>query len=109
MVLVGGGRHRPVRLGADQPRPARRQGRVVAVIDLAMAVIVIVGVTARGLGNPVATAVGEQYPHQLQASILETVIGASNISRPYWATVAEIAFSIIITLLSLLIVQICQI
>jgi adenylate cyclase len=52
--------------------------------------IVIVGLTARGLNNPVATARGEVYPHHLQASVLDTVASGRNIQRPDWADGAEI-------------------
>lgn len=54
--------------------------------------IVIVGLTAKGLNNPVATAIGSVYPHHLQASILDTVINGVNITRPDWANGAEILF-----------------
>jgi adenylate cyclase len=52
--------------------------------------IVIVGLTARGLNNPVATARGEVYPHSLQASVLATVAAGTNIVRPDYADGAEI-------------------
>jgi adenylate cyclase len=52
--------------------------------------IVIVGLTARGLNNPVATARGEVYPHYLQASVLETVASGTNIVRPDYADGLEI-------------------
>ena len=52
--------------------------------------IVIVGLTARGLNNPVATARGEVYPHYLQASVLDTVAAGTNIVRPDYADGAEI-------------------
>jgi len=52
--------------------------------------IVIVGLTARGLNNPVATARGEVYPHYLQASVLGTVAGGTNIVRPDYADGVEI-------------------
>ena len=52
--------------------------------------IVIVGLTARGLNNPVATARGEVYPHYLQASVLETVASGTNIVRPDYADGVEI-------------------
>ena len=52
--------------------------------------IVVVGITARGLNNPVATARGEVYPHSLQASLLSTVAEGRNIVRPDWADGAEI-------------------
>ncbi len=52
--------------------------------------IVIVGLTARGLNNPVATARGEVYPHHLQASVLATVAAGTNIVRPDYADGVEI-------------------
>ena len=52
--------------------------------------IVIVGLTARGLNNPVATARGEVYPHYLQASVLATVAAGTNIVRPDYADGIEI-------------------
>lgn len=52
--------------------------------------IVIVGVSGRGLSNPVASAIGEQYPHQLQGAVLDTILSSSTISRPDWATGAEV-------------------
>jgi adenylate cyclase len=63
--------------------------------------IVIVGITGKGLNNPVATAKGEVFPHHLQASVLDTVTSGTNISRPDWATVSELLFIALISVLSL--------
>jgi adenylate cyclase len=52
--------------------------------------IVIVGVSARGLANPVSTARGEVWPQDLQAAILGTMIAKTNIQRPDWADAGEI-------------------
>jgi adenylate cyclase len=55
--------------------------------------IVIVGVSAQGLANPVATAKGEILPQDLQAAVLGTVIANRDrpaIARPDWADGAEI-------------------
>jgi adenylate cyclase len=52
--------------------------------------IVIVGLTAKGLNNPVATPIGAVYPHYLQAAVLDTVISGTNISRPDYADGVEI-------------------
>ena len=55
--------------------------------------IVIVGVSAQGLSNPVATALGEMLPQDLQAAVLGTVIANKDrpvITRPDWADGAEI-------------------
>jgi adenylate cyclase len=57
--------------------------------------IVIVGVSAQGLANPVATSLGEMLPQDLQASVLGTVIANRDrpaITRPDWADGAEIVF-----------------
>lgn len=69
--------------------------------------IVIVGVSAPGLANPIATSRGEMLPQDLQAAVLGTVIANQNrpaISRPDYADGAEIlaliAFGTIIILLS---------
>ena len=53
--------------------------------------IVIVGVTAAGIANPVATPSGARYPHDLQASILETLINGDSVAIPNWSTVADLA------------------
>jgi adenylate cyclase len=55
--------------------------------------IVIVGVSAQGLSNPVATSLGEVLPQDLQAAVLGTVIANKDrpaITRPDWADGAEI-------------------
>ena len=55
--------------------------------------IVIVGVSAAGLANPVATSLGEMLPQDLQAAVISTVIANKirpAISRPDWADGAEI-------------------
>jgi adenylate cyclase len=55
--------------------------------------IVIVGVSAQGLSNPVATSKGEMLPQDLQAAVLGTVIANRDrpaITRPDWADGAEI-------------------
>jgi adenylate cyclase len=52
--------------------------------------IVIVGLSARGLNNPVATATGEVFPHYLQAAVLDTLTSERRIVRPDWADGAEV-------------------
>ena len=52
--------------------------------------IVIVGLSARGLNNPVATARGEVFPHYLQAAVLDTLTSERRIVRPDWADGAEV-------------------
>jgi adenylate cyclase len=63
--------------------------------------IVIVGVSAAGLANPVATARGEVWPHYLQGALLGTMTTQSNIQRPAWADQAEIVALVVAGLLVL--------
>jgi adenylate cyclase len=57
--------------------------------------IVFVGPTAAGITQPIATAAGGVWPHELQAIMLGTVFNQSNIERPAWATGAELlAFAV---------------
>ena len=55
--------------------------------------IVIVGVSAQGLSNPIATSRGEMLAQDLQAAVIGTVIANKSrtpITRPDWADGAEI-------------------
>jgi adenylate cyclase len=52
--------------------------------------IVIVGLSAAGLANPVSTAKGEVWPQYLQGAVIGTMITQSNIQRPSWADQGEI-------------------
>ena len=52
--------------------------------------IVIVGLSAAGLANPVSTAKGEVWPQYLQGAVVGTMMTQSNIQRPGWADQAEI-------------------
>ena len=63
--------------------------------------IVIVGTSAAGIGNPVATAIGPVWPQDLQAAVIGTMINKVNIKRPDWAEGAEV-FSLIVLSLTLL-------
>jgi adenylate cyclase len=52
--------------------------------------VVIVGVSAAGIGNPVPTSIGSVWPQDLQAAVLGTMFNKVNIQRPSWADGAEI-------------------
>jgi adenylate cyclase len=52
--------------------------------------IVIVGLSAAGLVNPVATAKGEIWPQYMQASLMGTLLNGITIQRPNWADMAEV-------------------
>ena len=63
--------------------------------------IVIVGTSAAGIANPVATAMGPVWPQDLQAAVIGTMINKVNIKRPDWAEGAE-AITLIVLSLGLL-------
>ena len=52
--------------------------------------IVIVGLSAAGLANPIATAAGEVWPHYLQGAVVGTMMTQTNIQRPGHADDYEI-------------------
>ncbi|NDG80074.1 MAG: CHASE2 domain-containing protein, partial [Synechococcaceae bacterium WB8_1B_057] len=66
--------------------------------------IVIVGLSAAGLANPIATARGEVWPHYLQGTVFGTLATQSHIQRPDWADMAELGaiavFGIVIIFLA---------
>jgi len=67
--------------------------------------IVIVGLTARGLNNPVATPRGGLFPHYLQANILDTLTSGTSISRPDWADGAEILGLVLLSIIAILLTR----
>jgi adenylate cyclase len=52
--------------------------------------VVVVGVAAAGLGNPVPTPRGSVWPQEVQASVLGTMFNKVNIQRPDYADGVEI-------------------
>jgi adenylate cyclase len=52
--------------------------------------VVIVGPTAAGVSNPVPTAKGAVFPHEVQAAVLGTMFNNVNIERPWYADYLEI-------------------
>jgi adenylate cyclase len=65
---------------------------------------VIIGLTAEGLGNIIATPRGEIYPHELQAQALQTLISGTTISRMPVADLLELMAFAIFGLLMILVV-----
>jgi adenylate cyclase len=53
--------------------------------------VVIVGLSAAGLVQPVATARGEIWPQDMQASLLGTLLSGTSIQRPGYADDLEVA------------------
>lgn len=52
--------------------------------------VVVVGTTAAGISNPVPSSRGPVWPHDLQATVLGTMLDKTTIQRPAWADGAEI-------------------
>lgn len=67
--------------------------------------IVFVAPTAAGINNPIATAAGSVWPHELQAALLGTVFNQTNIERPNWAPGAELLGFILVGSLMILLAR----
>ena len=77
-----------------------QRSKSVSVVDLPddfEGAIVFVGPTAAGLTQPLATAAGSVFPHEVQAAMLGTVFNESNISRhpdaEQWAELAALVIA----------------
>ena len=66
--------------------------------------ILIWGLTAEGLNNPVSTPVGTMYPHEVQASILQTVLQEAQIQQSYYLEFLEIVLLLSVLLVMLVMV-----
>ena len=67
--------------------------------------IVIVGPTAAGIGNPIPTAKGAVFPHEVQASVIGTMINNVVIQRPDYADGVEILATIACCILLLILAR----
>jgi adenylate cyclase len=63
--------------------------------------IVIVGVSAAGIGNPVSTAKGAVWPQDVQAAVINTMANGVNIQRPDWADGAEILMIVALSIIAI--------
>ena len=52
--------------------------------------IAILGVTAEGYSNPVATPKGAVYPHEVQGHQIQTVLSGVQILQPDWTVIVEL-------------------
>ena len=64
--------------------------RVSAVDEIPADKILIWGLTASGLSNPVSTPMGAMYPHEVQANLIQTVLTGFQIQRFYYLEFLEI-------------------
>ena len=60
---------------------------------------VIFGVTAEGVANPVPTAQGAVYPHELQANVLHSLIEGNSPSIPTWNLAVELGAALVALIL----------
>jgi len=63
--------------------------------------VVIVGLSAAGLGNPVPTSIGSIWPQDMQAAVIGTLANNVSIERPDWAPGAELLALVLISLIIL--------
>ena len=63
---------------------------------------VLIGVTAEGISPLVTTPMGLKYPHDIQASVVHTLTGGKQISRPQWVLLGEVSLLLITGVLLLL-------
>ena len=66
---------------------------------------VIVGITADGIGGLIASPTGAQYNYIPAAVTLQTMIDGDQIQRPFWANLAEIGATAILTILLVLLAR----
>ena len=62
---------------------------------------VIFGVTAEGVVNPVSTAKGMMYPHEVQANVLHHLILGTSPVQPIWAETLELGIALLLIVLIL--------
>jgi len=56
---------------------------------------VIFGVTAEGVAPLVGTPGGVKYPHDIQATVLNTIVNGNALSQPSWSFLAELGIILI--------------
>ena len=66
--------------------------------------ILIWGLTAEGLNNPVSTPMGVMYPHEVQANLIQTVLQDTRIQQSYYLEQLEIVLLLLSLLMILLMV-----
>jgi adenylate cyclase len=67
--------------------------------------LVIVGPTAAGISNPVATSLGAVHPHAVQAAVVGTLLNGVAIQRPDWADGAEIVALVVLSIILLILTR----
>ena len=78
---------------------------ITSIPDNLEGAVVIVGVTAAGISNPVATSIGSVFPQDLQAAVIGTMMNGVNIQRPDYADGLEIISLAIVGIILLLLTR----
>jgi len=60
--------------------------------------VLVWGLTAEGLNNPISTPVGVLYPHQVQANLIQTVLQEVRIQQSYYLEFLEVVLLLIVLL-----------
>ena len=60
--------------------------------------IVILGVTAAGIANPVPTPAGSVYPHAVQATLLHTLLQGDSVAIPAWGSMLDYCILVVLSL-----------
>ena len=60
--------------------------------------VLVWGLTAEGLNNPISTPVGVLYPHQVQANLLHTVLQEVRIQQSYYLEFLEVVLLLTVLL-----------
>ena len=60
--------------------------------------ILVYGLTAEGLSNPISTPMGAMYPHEVQANLIQTVSTGVQIQQSYYFEFLEVALLLIVLL-----------
>ena len=60
--------------------------------------VLVWGLTAEGLNNPISTPVGVLYPHQVQANLIQTVLQEVRIQQSYYLEFLEVVLLLTVLL-----------
>ena len=98
-----------IRMGTQPPVSVQPTGELlisfwnqfeqISILDpLPEGKVLIFGVTAEGVANPIATPMGAMYPHEVQAHLVQTLLSGVEIQIPYWTPIAELGLLVLLCL-----------
>ena len=84
---------------AELPIAFWNQFEQISITDpLPSGKVLIFGVTAEGVSNPVSTPTGAMYPHEVQAQLIQTVLSGVEIQIPDWKPILELGLLVLLSL-----------